>query len=74
MKLYTIYDRLAESHCPPFPAKNDGTAIRQFKQFITKNEFDASEFWVYQVAIFDDSTGVIQSDLKQIAINSDLQE
>lgn len=30
MKMYTVYDRKGELMSPPFPAQNNGLAIRQF--------------------------------------------
>lgn len=50
--LYTVYDRVAEEGFPPFVARTDGVAIRQFMASMTKMEnpgFDPDEFLLYRV-------------------------
>lgn len=50
--LYTIYDRVAEEGFPPFVARTDGVAIRQFMASMAKMEnpaFNPDEFIMYRV-------------------------
>lgn len=56
-KLYSIVDTVAEEYGPLFQAKNDGVAIRNFKQFLSKNQVDPSEAELWYIADYDSETG-----------------
>lgn len=72
MKLYSMFDCVAQSYSSPFGSKNDATATRELKRFCQVNRFDFSEFRLYNVGSFDDSTGVIIPSMELIAVNADI--
>lgn len=51
--LYTIYDRVAEEGSPPFCARTDGVAIRQFMQAIQQSPFNKDDFLLYRLGSFN---------------------
>ena len=46
-RLYTIRDLVAEENGPIFTAKNDGVALRQFKEILTSIQNDPEEYKRY---------------------------
>lgn len=58
MKVYTIFDTVANKSGPLFEAENDGVASRNYKQLIQGNLF-AHEFLLYCVGVYDYDTMVI---------------
>lgn len=42
--LYTVYDRVAEEGGPVFQSKNEGTAIRAYKQLLQGSPAPAHEY------------------------------
>lgn len=57
-KLYTIFDKVAKEGCPPFTAKNEGTAIRTFKNAIPKEAEQDFELW--ELATWDPESKLIE--------------
>lgn len=49
MKLYTIYDRVAEEAAPPFVARTDGVAVRNYLYAIENSKLDIQDYWLYEV-------------------------
>ncbi|QCS36912.1 nonstructural protein [Tortoise microvirus 24] len=70
--LYTIYDRVAEEGFPPFVARTDGVAIRQFMASLAKIEnpgFNPDEFVLYRVGTWNSRSMVIEPlDPEQIVV------
>lgn len=58
--LYTMYDRVAEEYGPPWAARNDAVAVRQFMSGMKDNPFP-DDFWLYCIGSYDSNTGVIES-------------
>lgn len=52
MRIYTIYDRVAEEAGPIFSAGNDGVALREFNQLIAET-FDKSDYKLLYLADFE---------------------
>lgn len=59
--LYSIYDRVAKTWCPPFSSVNDGTVRREFA--IAANSKGTAyntapdDYELFRVAEFDDEAG-----------------
>ncbi len=70
-KLYSIYDRKAETHSAPFLSATDATASRSFSQAVldpktTINQHPA-DFELVSLAEWDDSTGqILQNNVKSV--------
>lgn len=48
MCLYVIHDKLAVTSSAPFPAVNDGTAMRIFRSSVKNNEFP-DDFQLFRI-------------------------
>ena len=65
IKLYSIYDKIADEFGFPFDAKNDDVAIRKFNGFIRQINsapnscVDVSEFQLYHIGEYDNEKGVL---------------
>lgn len=56
IRLYTIYDRVAEEAGPIFSAINDGVAVRQFRQLSREiSPIDKDSYKLYFLGQFDTS-------------------
>lgn len=63
MKLYSIFDRVAQLHLPPFVAPNDETAKRRLRGAVNGGDKNLTEHHVdydmFVLASFDENTGLI---------------
>lgn len=63
IRLYTIYDKLAQVSCPPFTAVNDAVAMRSFKSLIRDvAPVDRDEYRICFVGLWDEKNMVFRSD------------
>jgi hypothetical protein len=65
MKLYVIYDRVAEESGPVFEAINDGIANRAYKAFLAKQThawFDETDYALICVGELDKKTNILISE------------
>lgn len=67
-KLYAILDRVAQEYGPPFPAKNDGVAIRQTQQLL-KTVANTADYALVKIAEMDVETGLITQNDGMIEID-----
>lgn len=54
--LYCIYDCVAEEAAPPFVARTDGVAIRQFMAALSQVPVSKDEFKLYKIGVWNPST------------------
>lgn len=67
-RLYTIRDTVAEENGPVFTAKNDGVALRQFKEILTSIKNDPEEYKLYCIGYWDsDDLGSLKSDMYPVS-------
>lgn len=62
MKLYSIYDTIKNEMSPPFLAKTDGQAWREYHMLVGKDPYardHTDEFHLYYLADFDMANGDI---------------
>ena len=59
LKMYSIFDRVAEEGSPPFVARTDGVAIRHFMHNLSKNP-NIDDYSLHCVAYYDPETMKIQ--------------
>lgn len=61
MKIYSVYDKQAESFSPPYTQPTDGLAIRQFSQHVNDPKLIMAkypdDFELYCLGQIDESTG-----------------
>ena len=63
-RLYTIRDTVAEENGPIFTAKNDGVALRQFKEILTSIQNDPEEYKLFCIGTWDSNDlGSLKSDM-----------
>lgn len=63
-RLYTIRDLVAEENGPIFTAKNDGVALRQFRDVLNTIQNDPEEYKLYCVGSWNtDDLGSLKSDM-----------
>lgn len=61
MRLYSVYDRVAEEFNPPWPANNDAVALRQFQAFKEKMSAIAeNDLMLYCLCVWDSSCGITE--------------
>nr|QJB21670.1 MAG: nonstructural protein [Microvirus sp.] len=62
MRLYVIYDTVAEEAGPLFQAKNDEVAIRQVKNMLSQEKLvRPSDYKLYHLGSFDQNTMTLTS-------------
>lgn len=61
--LYNVMDKVAEEYAPPFVAKNDAVALRQFNQMI-KN-LNVNDYDLNFIGKYDTDTGLITVSLPE---------
>lgn len=62
MRIYCVYDRVAEESMPLFESRNDATALRSYqKHVIEKNDIDEKEMMLLCVGIMDHDTNRIEA-------------
>lgn len=62
MNVYTINDRVAEESGPPFIAKNDGVATRQFLAMIRdESVLSVNDYRLLRIGEYDPKTSKIES-------------
>lgn len=60
MRLYVIFDRLAEESEVTFEAKTDAVAVRQFSYLMSQRRAgSADEFWLFFVGSIDTRSMVL---------------
>lgn len=63
MRIFTIYDRKAEGHKPPFSIRTIGEAERSFLDACQNDDTDlgkhAEDYQLWQVAKFDEFSGEV---------------
>lgn len=70
--LYSYYDKKAQEYSAPFPQKNDATATRAFRKFLSDvPEYAKDDFSLMRLADWDSSTCGIVS-LEEIPIEVDI--
>lgn len=60
LQLYAIYDLVAEDFGPPFTAKNDAVACRNFLRSMPK-EVNVREFVLYKIGSYCTVDGIVES-------------
>jgi len=68
--MYTIYDKTARESGPIFLAVNDGVALRQYRQLLSKT-VDPDEYDLYQVGLFDQYNMLVVGSIRLITIDFD---
>jgi hypothetical protein len=68
--MFSIYDEKAQAFLPPFILPETGMAIRTFGDCINSQEHQfgkhPADYTLYQIAEFDDDTGIPTPDKKTI--------
>jgi hypothetical protein len=63
-KLYSVYDSCACYYRKPFPARNVNEITRDLTNLVNDPErmesMNATDFFVFEVGMFDDSTGEVK--------------
>ena len=67
---FSIYDEKAQAYLPPFILPDTGMAIRTFGACVNSQEHQfgkhPADYTLYQIAEFDDDTGIPTPDKKTI--------
>ena len=69
MKMYSIYDRVANAYVQPFYAVNHGSALRSFTEAANSNDSNINkaphDYILYYVGEWDEATGQIEADIPE---------
>lgn len=69
MKVYTIYDKVAEESGPVFCAVNDGVALRNFKAMLQQQNVSIYEYKLYCLGSYDAKTMIIMpTDPREVVL------
>ena len=66
MKLYVIYDKVAEKSGPIFHGDNDAVAIRGYNRLVNNGEIEPEDYQLVCVGEYDDRTMDIQTCLPHV--------
>lgn len=74
--IYTVFDKVAEEYGPLFEARNNGVALRQFRQLIdTVVVGNRDDYVLYSCGTFDHDAGtLVFSNLEAVAYAGDLDD
>ena len=68
--VFSVYDEKAEAFYPPFFLQTVGMALREIMDCVNdpKHKFGAhpADYTLFQLGVFDDSTGVLVADKKSL--------
>lgn len=76
MNLYTVYDKASKIYGNPWPAHNDVTATRQFKQEVNRQAetnpiyTNPSDFALFQIGEYDNESGRITPVMQKIIVEA----
>lgn len=74
MKIYTIFDSVAETSFPPFVSRSDAEAIRQFKE-AAKQVTYPEDFKLYRLGIYNmDSMRIESTEITMISTPNIIME
>lgn len=63
LQMYNVKDKVSEEFAPPFVAKNDAVALRQFNNLI--NNLNPQDYSLYHIGQYDSDTGLITVTLPE---------
>lgn len=63
LQMYNVKDKISEEFAPPFVAKNDAVALRQFNHLI--NNLNPQDYSLYHIGQYDSDTGLITVTLPE---------
>lgn len=59
MKVYTLYDVIAQEYGFPFFAKTDEAACRSVRKIVKEQGLTESDFKLYSISVYDQIEGVM---------------
>ena len=57
-KIFSVFDKVAKEFGPPFCAKNDDVAKRQFNHLVRSQELDLADYELWILGGFDTEKGL----------------
>lgn len=66
MKLYVIYDKVAEKSGPIFHGDNDAVAIRGYNRLVNNGEIEPEDYQLMCVGVYDEKTMDIQTCIPHV--------
>ena len=70
VKVFSVYDRLAEAFLPPFVSQTAATAVRQFDNSVNDPQHNfhthSADYDLYMLGTFDDQVGDFENDKVQL--------
>lgn len=74
-RLYTVYDRIAEDGGPPWVAKNDGVAARQFRKILEQVDPDSqAEYKLYYLGEYDSAQMTLTVEINPSEVLTTMDE
>lgn len=75
LKLFSIYDTVAEIFNRPFADINDASAIRSFDQLMIEQGKNKTDYILYNIGEYSDQDGMIQPNVpKKIRTGFDVSD
>lgn len=68
MKIFSIYDKVAEEHGSLYEAKNEAVAIRMFKQLLANDLYQKTDYELHYLGAWNSKTGEITPIIPIISI------
>lgn len=72
--MYVVYDRVAEESGPVFEAKNDGVAVRKYRDLMDKSAVSVVDYRLLLVGVIDHLTSRICVTFPPIEVNTSVAE
>lgn len=57
--LYSVFDCVGQEYGPPFLSKNDQTALRVYRQMISREHILGTDYKLFRLGHFDSETGIL---------------
>lgn len=72
--LYSVFDVVAQEYGPPFLSKSDATALRVFRNMISKEHILGTDYKLFRLGHFYAETGDITAGLEEVHCAVDIEK
>jgi hypothetical protein len=69
VRLYTVYDKVAEEAGPIFQAKTDGVAMRNYQGLVQSQNLNPDDYLLYYLGTFNTEDMIIDYFKQEVTLN-----
>lgn len=63
INLYSVFDCVGQEYGPPFLSKSDATAVRVYRQMMSREHVVGTDYKLFRLGAFNSETGTIIPDI-----------